>query len=209
MNIVKAEDINIPTPELGPFEKWVPEVSKSVMLMKFVKTVTVEKLDNASALLTSAKKIIKEIDAELDFVMRPYIELKKSVNDKQNIAKERAAEVQKPLEEAIKTLNDAILAYTKKAREDAAKAEKERLLNERSQQLATSGNKIEPEHNFAIPELLKVKGLSVVTKFEVTSPIQVPRGYCTPDMKLLEGAIKAGVRDIPGVRIYTEEKIIG
>jgi len=209
MSIVKFEGIKIPAPELGPFEQWVAEVNKSVSMMKLIRTVTEQKQEYASTLLTNAKQMIKSIDEQLDTTMRPYIDLKNSINDQQKVAKERAAEVKKPLEEAIKTLNDSIISYIRESKKEAERLKRERELELKNAKTDESGNALEPVHVFAIPDPPKVKGLSVVTKFEVTSPIDVPRGYCVPDLKAIEGAIKAGVRDIPGIRIYTEEKIIG
>ena len=209
MNIVKFEDIRVPSPELGPFEQWVSEVNKSVSMMKLIRTVTEQKQEYASTLLTNGKQILKLIDEELDKTMRPYIDLKNSINDQQKVAKERAAEVKKPLEDSIKVLNDSIISYVREAKKEAERLKRERELELKNAKTDESGNALEPVHIFAIPDPPKVKGLSVVTKFEITSPIDVPRGYCIPDLKAIEGAIKGGVRDIPGVRIYTEEKIIG
>ena len=41
-------------------------------------------------------------------------------------------------------------------------------------------------------------------KAEVIDESQVPRKYCSSDMKLINQAIKMGVREIPGVRIFEE-----
>jgi len=208
-DIVKFEDIKVPTPELGPFEQWVSEVNKSVSMMKLIRTITATKQEYASTLLSNAKQVVKSINDQLDVTMRPYIDLKNKINDQQKVAKERAAEVVKPLEDAIKVLNDSLISYVREAKKEAERLKRERELELKNTKTDASGNALEPPHIFAIPDLPKVKGMSVVTKFEVVVPIDVPRGYCIPDLKAIEGAIKGGVRDIPGVRIYTEEKIIG
>lgn len=42
-------------------------------------------------------------------------------------------------------------------------------------------------------------------KGEITDPSAVPREYCIPSMPLVNDAIKKGVRDIPGVRIWEDK----
>lgn len=37
---------------------------------------------------------------------------------------------------------------------------------------------------------------------EITDPDQVPREYCSPDQGKITQAVKAGIREIPGIRIY-------
>jgi len=49
----------------------------------------------------------------------------------------------------------------------------------------------------------------MVWKFEVQDPAQVPRAYLAVDEKAIRTAVGAGVRDIPGVRIFQEEQIAG
>jgi septal ring factor EnvC (AmiA/AmiB activator) len=45
-------------------------------------------------------------------------------------------------------------------------------------------------------------------KAEITTPSEVPREYCSPDMKLINAAVKGGVRVIPGVNIYEKESTV-
>jgi len=42
--------------------------------------------------------------------------------------------------------------------------------------------------------------------FEVCDAAAVPRAYCAPDEKAIRAAVKAGVRDIAGVRIYQTQR---
>ena len=44
--------------------------------------------------------------------------------------------------------------------------------------------------------------------FEVQDAAQVPREYCEVSAKLIRNAVKAGIREIPGVRIYKENKTV-
>jgi len=65
----------------------------------------------------------------------------------------------------------------------------------------------------ATPEVAKTLHSSIgfvasrmVWKHEVVTPDAVPRAYCIPDEALLREAVAAGVRTIPGVRIFEEER---
>jgi hypothetical protein len=42
--------------------------------------------------------------------------------------------------------------------------------------------------------------------FEVCDPAAVPRAYCAPDVQAIRAAVRAGVREIEGVRIYQTQR---
>ncbi len=43
--------------------------------------------------------------------------------------------------------------------------------------------------------------------FEITSEPDIPREYCVPDKGKIRRLVQAGIREIPGVRIYAEESL--
>jgi len=43
--------------------------------------------------------------------------------------------------------------------------------------------------------------------FEITSEKDIPREYCIPDKGKIRRLVQAGIREIPGVRIYAEESL--
>jgi murein DD-endopeptidase MepM/ murein hydrolase activator NlpD len=49
----------------------------------------------------------------------------------------------------------------------------------------------------------------MVWKFTITDPTLVPRAYMVVDETRIRTAVNAGVRDIPGVDVYSEEQISG
>ncbi len=53
----------------------------------------------------------------------------------------------------------------------------------------------------------KVKGIRKTWKYEVVDTTKVPRNFCVPSDQLIREAIKNGVREIPGVRIYSESTV--
>jgi len=202
--------IVIPKPELSTFEPFVAQVKQSAKLMSFVGTVTEDKLPTASQMLTDAKKLIKTVEAELEVVNRPYINFKNDINEQQRVAKARCAEVTKPLEDAIVVLSNAIIAYNREAQEARRKAAAE-LQEQLKKQ---SGGVYNAANNFhsvstAVPEAPKVKGLKKTIKYEIVNSVLVPRGYCSPNDSLIQAAFKAGIREIPGLRIWEDESIVG
>jgi hypothetical protein len=53
----------------------------------------------------------------------------------------------------------------------------------------------------------KLNGAAKVWKFEITDAVAVPREYLSVDEVLVREAIRSGVREIAGVRIYQEEQL--
>lgn len=56
----------------------------------------------------------------------------------------------------------------------------------------------------AAVDQMKVRGAQKVWKFEVTAAAEVPREFTSVDEKKIREAVKNGVREIPGVRIYED-----
>jgi colicin import membrane protein len=44
-------------------------------------------------------------------------------------------------------------------------------------------------------------------KAEITNPDEVERAFCSPDMKKINEAVKAGIREMKGVRIYQDQQV--
>ena len=56
-------------------------------------------------------------------------------------------------------------------------------------------------------EPAKVKGLTSVWKYEIVDISKLPAEYMIPDTAKLTAVVKAGIREIPGCRIYDEQII--
>lgn len=84
-------------------------------------------------------------------------------------------------------------------------AEKIRLDNEEKKRIADleakANEKLQTQDS-------GVKGIRKDTKFEIIDGNLVDRQYCSPDEKKIKEAIKNGVKEIFGVRIYEVESII-
>ncbi len=53
----------------------------------------------------------------------------------------------------------------------------------------------------------KAKGTTTTWHYEIVDPTRVPREYCEPAPGLLNAAVRAGKREIPGVKIFSKESI--
>jgi len=47
-----------------------------------------------------------------------------------------------------------------------------------------------------------------VWKAEIVDVQAVPREFCSPDMRLINEAVKAGIREVPGLRIFEDIQTI-
>lgn len=100
------------------------------------------------------------------------------------------------------------------AQEEADRVNAENEANEDPDSLEAMMNESLTSHEIDKEEVLpekieatQVKGMRVVTKFEVTDEVMVPKGYFTIDEKKIRVAIKDGVTQISGVRIYKENQL--
>ena len=53
----------------------------------------------------------------------------------------------------------------------------------------------------------KVKGVRTGWTYEIVNEPLVGREFCTPDSKLINAAIKKGLRESPGLRIFQEKRV--
>lgn len=123
-----------------------------------------------------------------------------------------------PVKEVETVVKDRILAYRRKVKE-AAEKEEERLrkLAEKRAEKAKEAGKPAP-----LPEEIKPKveapaktvsageakaTARMVPKFKVFNPEIVPMKYRPIDESLIRKDVKAGVREIIGVRIWEEEEL--
>jgi hypothetical protein len=92
---------------------------------------------------------------------------------------------------------------------DAVIAKRKKAAEKKGEEFVMTGPEEAPLYCAPVPVILapEVKGMTVYWKHEILNPEAVPLQYCTPDPVKINAAIKQGVRDIPGVRIFSEEKI--
>lgn len=100
-------------------------------------------------------------------------------------------------------LRKALGAYQ---REQVAKEQDKALAQEIARIEQRQNGQSSPER--PMPEPTKIVPLRKTWKFEVVEEARVPREFLTLDEAKLKTAIKAGERNIPGVRIYQEETAV-
>ena len=174
------------------FEK-LPEADKNNPSIKVAFMSTVGKLTDRK------NAIIEEQRAEAERV-RQAEEQKKldAEREKQTAEENRLAEERRQNEAEKRELEEQKLQMQRDKEElerqkEIQKAEAEALKIEKANAKAVK----------AAPKTNKVTS----TKFEITDESAVDRIYCSPDEKLIREAIKLGVKNIAGVRIYEETKV--
>lgn len=169
----------------------------------------------ASGLIEKFQKIVTAADPKIKQYMAK-VELERR-------------EAERKAKEATEALQKKLIAEAEEknrlAREEAArKAEEEARLRKASEaEIEAAKRKAEEEakkNEIQAPTVLaptipaaetKVRtdeGTLAFTKkpwiFEILDPAQVPREYCTPDSKKIREAVRMGVREMAGVRIYED-----
>lgn len=166
-----------------------------------------------------AKKLYKQLEELRKYFVRPHLDYNQAVN---NFFKPFLAR----LEAIDKSMGRLESAYArlkenerriKEAEARKAAQEQEALLAKEAQEAAAKGVEYEPVA--VVPPVIPpeptvtrtVEGSSSQRKkwtCTIIDPAQVPREYCTPDQKLLNEAVKAGVREIAGCEIAEESTTV-
>lgn len=135
----------------------------------------------------------KEREAE-----RKRIAEEQKKREQEAVAKLKAQKESEDLLALLTDDSDQIAEPDKKMASETLKAEAERMEKEILSETKTALKTVEKN---------AVTGARKVWKFEVLDPDEVPRKYLVVDEKLVRDAVKVGIRDIGGVRIYEETEI--
>jgi len=198
------------------FQPYLTEIERIKATALAHEVVDSESNAYAVDLTAEIRRLSKEIEAKRKEIVAEPNRFVKAIN---NFCKKFAA----PLSEAEKALKQKIGQYQYKLELERRKQEEAiRKANEELQK------KLEQEAKAAGVEAPKVKpmpipkkepsvtrtdtGASAHTrktwKAEIIDPALVPREYCEPSMKLINHAVKMGVREIPGVRIWQDVQAV-
>jgi hypothetical protein len=168
---------------------------------------------DAVAKISDAKKLTKTLESERKRVIKEPYNFVSKVNSFVKQFTEPLKEIERILKSKVGQYQHRIelerRESEKKAREEAAKLQAD--LDKEAKAKGVEPVKVAP---------VAVAPLDTVTRTddgasghirkewvgEIENPSQVPREFCSPDQKLIREAVKAGKREIPGVKIY--EKII-
>lgn len=151
----------------------------------------------ASDLLKATKGKIKLLDQERTLTVKPLNDQVREIN----------SWYKKPLDK-LKTIESALkkmlAQYQLKQREEQA-----RLLEEAASEKTDHAKAQVLVMQAAKKATPAVSGVSVreVWKWDLVDESQVPQKYYSVDPAKIEAAVKAGEREIPGVRIYKEARV--
>jgi len=160
---------------------------------------SVEDVDKSSEFLKKVKDTEREIEAK-------RLEFTKPLNQSLKAINATFKQLKKPLIESRLVLTDKILSW-KKA--ETAKLEKEEARRRKIQEAhAKKGHTVEAPVVLDRPQ--STIGNTRTTKFwtfEVQDLGKVPTEYLEIDTVEVRQAIRNGVREIPGIRIYQDERL--
>lgn len=180
-------------------------------LASLVKVTDAESANNAGTMLVQVKQFTKQVEEKKSFIVKPLKDHAKRLESmfKPTLDKLDAAEAE---------LKQKILAYRAEAAEKV-RAETQSLM-EKATEAQESG-----DSDGALALAVEAQSIETVQKtthfegtggsmqekqtwtFEVTAFGEVPHEYFTLDEKKIRQAIKAGLRDIPGVRIFQTSQL--
>jgi len=200
-------------------EETVKEItSQSEQVLNVAQSIEIvddNSLKQATDLVSWIAKVKKSIEEKRQFFVKPLNDQVKRINDmfKNYI---------KPLEQADTTVRGKILSY-RQEQERKRREEEERLrkLAEEEQkrlekQAAKKGIEAPPPQIVvptiqAAPKTIKsdlgATQVRTVWDFEIEDETKIPREFLQPNITAIRAAVKAGVRNIPGVRIFQKEEL--
>jgi len=157
----------------------------------------------------TAKNLIKAIDGRKAEITAPYREFNNQVNN-----------AAKFFTEPLKRIADS---FSRKSGDyqyqlDLARRRQEKAIEEANRKLQADLDKQAKKDGVDAPTVTPVKPAKPENVIhtegghsqhlrkqwvgEIEDPEKVPREYCSPDQRLINNAVKMGVREIPGVKIF-------
>jgi len=182
--------------EIQALEK---EVSPLITEAGSYKIDSVEAVDNASLFLRKLKDAENNLEAKRVTFTAPLNQSLKAIND-------TFRQLRTPIEQARMVLTNAILAWKR--------AENERLAKEEARRRAIQESHAEKGHEVSAPVVLERPEAKIgntqtvkVWTFGIVDIAQIPDAYKLVNETAVRQAIREGVREIPGVRIFQEERL--
>jgi len=192
VNISRMEEIT------QPFNEQIPELVDAAE--SFV-VESEEDVSKASEFMSSLKKMERAIEDKRLEVTRPINESIKTLNA---MFKELSA----PILSATNTMYSKIMSWRTK---EKARIEEERMALLKAQALAAKNN--DEELVEAIEELKPAPVQQTINKaqtrliwtYEVIDTTKVPIEFLEVNTSAVGEAVRKGIRDIPGIKIYQKE----
>jgi len=196
--------------ELEVYKPKLAELEKQAQELKVTGQETFQASIDGAA---TAKGLVKAIDGRKAEITNPYREFVNKVN---NLAKVFTEPLKRVATEFSRKSGDY------QYQQDLARKKQEKAIEEANRKLQEDLNKQAKKDGVEAPIVTPVKPQKPETTIhtagghsqhlrkdwvaEIEEPKKVPREYLVPDQKLINQAVKMGVREIPGVKIF--QKII-
>ena len=193
--------------ELGAYRD---QVKMIVTMCRSMQVTNDEENAKAAEVIGEVKTLLKRIETQRKKIVKPFNSFVKMVN---TFSKTFTG----PLTDAEKHLRNIIGRYAfhqeqqRRAREAELRrkmAEEQRRLEEEAKKAGFQPVKLPDMHIPARTGTTRTEASTVSTKMKwaymVTDKSKLPVEYILPDDKAIKRAISAGVRDIPGVKIFEE-----
>jgi hypothetical protein len=206
------------------------EAAKITQFLKF--PITDERLKDANQLYPEIKVIRKNINDQVEAICQPLKDKKKDIDALQAQVKTFAENILKPMDDADSKLKAAMLAHSQRAtiRFDRA------IVLQRYNFVYEDGDlaDLSPEDYKEVFEYAKSMFVPTATPVGTATPVStfvpsapapkvtgmrkdwvaevinhdlIPRQYLMPDITAINAAVRGGIREIPGVKIYEKESI--
>ena len=188
--------MEISTKEIQVLQK---QVSPLVKKAGGYKIDSVEAVDNASLFLKKVRDTENSLESKRLEFTAPLNQSLKAIN-------ETFRQLKTPLTQARELLTGKILTWKR--------AETERLMKEEARRRAIQEAHEKKGHEVKAPVVLERPEAKIgntqtrkVWTFEVQDPEKIPYEYMVIDPVSIRNAIREGVREIPGIKIYQEEQL--
>jgi hypothetical protein len=193
------------------FAQYVRRAEEMMNDAKKINITDEESLKFSVALGGEAKKITKVLDAKRKEVTAEASEFIKQVNGFVKIFTDKLSDTETEVKRKI-VAYQAKVELQRRKQEELARQAAEKVQEQVNKEAKAAGVEAPTVPAPVIPEAPTITRTETGTtayqiktwKCYVQSPDLVPREYCVPDGRLLNQAVKQGIREIPGCSIVEE-----
>ncbi len=168
-------------------------------------------LGHAVEMAAEAKKLNKEIEVARTGFIQPALEYQRGVTNLSKGYQDRLATIEIDLKRKITGYQTRVELERLKQQEAARKATEElqKKIDKEAKKAGVEAPQVMAPVIAPAPTTTRTEKGSLsfreVWKFEVTDAKKVPRDYLEISDTLIRNAVKAGIREIPGIKIYSEK----
>lgn len=158
-------------------------------------TVNTNNVASVTDILGQIKKLVKAIDTKRKAELAPILDKQREINAKYNPDISKLNELKRAIDTKLKTFHNQ--------QQLEAEADRRRVIQDTGEVVQVmnkyKGRVVTSQGSATTREVMKA---------EVEAADKVPRKYCVPALPLINAAVKAGVKEIKGVKIYKDIQII-